>query len=297
VFIDGVTPTPIRYFRHRVTPDYFATLGIPMLRGRSFTLADRDSTPFVVVISDAMARRFWPGADPIGRRIRLGDATSAEATIVGVAGTARFRDLTTNLAGATSEPDIYVAFAQRPDPDLALVVRTRDRAENPATLIAALQREVNAIDPGLPLFRITPMTDFLDQQTAAGRFGSTVLGSFSVIALLLASIGIYGVLAFVIGLSRREIAIRMALGASRARVVSLIVRQGMSLVAVGLLIGLVGAYFTTGALSTQLFGVTATDPVTFLVVPALLAAVALAASYLPSRSAARIDPQQALKSD
>ena len=296
-FIDGLTPTPSRYFRHRVTPDYFATLGIPILRGRSFTPADRDSTPFVVVIGDAMARRFWPGADPVGRRIRLGDATSLEATIVGVAGNARHRDLTTNLGAPTSEPDIYVAFAQRSDMDLSLAVRTAEGAGSRAALIAAIQREVNALDPGLPLYRVTPMADVLARQTATGRFGSTVLGSFSVVALLLASIGIYGVLAFVIGLSRREIAIRMALGATRARVVGLIVRQGMSLVGVGLAIGLVGAYFATALLSTQLFGVTATDPATFIVVPAVLAAVALAASYLPSRSAARIDPQQALKSD
>jgi putative ABC transport system permease protein len=296
-FIDGLTPVPTRYFRHRVTPDYFATLGIPILRGRSFTPADRDSTPFVAVISDAMARRFWPGADPLGRRIRMGDVTGLEATIVGVAGNARHRDLTTNLGAPTTEPDIYVAFAQRSDADLWLTVRAGEGAGNRAALIAAIQREVNALDPGLPLYRVAPMADFLARQTATARFGSTVLGSFSIVALLLASIGIYGVLAFVIGLSRREIAIRMALGASRARVVGLIVRQGMSLVGVGLAIGLVGAYFATALLSTQLFGVTATDPATFAVVAAVLAAVALAASYLPSRSAARIDPQQALKSD
>ena len=222
---------------------------------------------------------------------------AASATIVGVAGTARFRDLTTNLAAATSEPDIYLAFAQRSDPDLSLVVRTGARRDAQAAVVAAIQREVNAIDPGLPLYRVTSLTDLLGRQTATGRFGSTVLGAFSVMALVLAGIGIYGVLAFVIGLSRREIAIRMALGATRARVVALIVRQGMSLVGVGLATGLAATYFATEALSTQLFGVTETDPLTFAVVPVVLAAVALAASYLPSRSAARIDPQQALKSD
>jgi len=298
-FIDGLTPTPARYFRHRVTPGYFETLGIPILRGRSFTAADRDSTPLVVVISDAMARRFWPGADPIGRRVRLGDATGAEATIVGVVGTARFRDLTTDLSNRSSEPDIFVSFAQRTDPDLSLIVRTSaSRASaDQAALVAAIQREVSALDAGLPLYRVTPMSDYVARQTAASRFGSTVLGGFSVVALVLASIGIYGVLAFVIGLSRREIAIRMALGATRARVIALIVRQGMSLVGAGLALGLVGAFFATEALSTQLFGVSATDPATFIVVPAILALVALAASYLPSRTAARIDPQQALKSD
>ena len=189
---------------------------------------------------------------------------------------------------------MFFSFAQRSDADLSLIVRT---SADQATAIAAIQREVSAIDPGLPLYRVTRMTDLVAQQTATGRFGSTLLGSFSVVALLLAAIGIYGVLAFVIGLSRREIAIRMALGATRARVVRLIVRQGMTLVGVGLVLGLVGAYFATDALSTQLFGVTATDPLTFVVVPLLLAVVALAATYLPSRMAARIDPQQALKSD
>ncbi|HUQ83169.1 MAG TPA: ABC transporter permease [Gemmatimonadaceae bacterium] len=297
MFIDGVTPVPTRYFRHRVSPDYFATLGIPLLRGRSFTDADRDSTPLVVVISEAMERRFWPNADAVGHRVRLGDATGAEAMVVGVVGTARFRDLTTNLGAASSEPDIFVSFAQRSDVDLSLVVRASGRVSSRSALVAAVQREVGAIDAGLPLYRIASMSDYIARQTATGRFGSTVLGSFSIVALLLASIGIYGVLAFVIGLSRREIAIRMALGATRGRVVALIVRQGMSLVGAGLALGLVGAFFATEALSSQLFGITATDPATFVAVPLVLAAVALAASYLPSRTAARIDPQQALKSD
>jgi len=163
--------------------------------------------------------------------------------------------------------------------------------------MAGVQREVNAIDPGLPLYRVTRMSDLLARQTASARFGSTVLGSFSAVAMLLAAIGIYGVLAFVISLSRGEIAIRLALGATRGRVVGLIVRQGMTLVAFGIAVGLVVAYFATAVLSTQLFGVTATDPLTFVAVPLVLATIALAASYLPSRAAARIDPQQALKSD
>ena len=163
--------------------------------------------------------------------------------------------------------------------------------------MAAVQREIGALDAGLPLYQVTRMPDLVARQTATARFGSTVLASFSVVAMVLAAIGVYGVLAFVIGLSRREIAIRLALGATRARVIGLIVRQGMTLVGAGLLVGLVGAYYATGALATQLFGVTPTDPLTFAVVPIVLALIALAASYLPSRAAARIDPQQALKSD
>jgi predicted permease len=294
MFVDGVTPEPVRSYRHRVTPDYFATLGIPVVSGRVFTAADRDSAQDVAVISAAAARRFWPGQDPVGRQFRFGDATGSLVTIVGVVGSARFRDLTTDLTASTSEPDVFYSFAQLPDADLSLLVRA---SGDQSTVMAAIQREVSAIDPGLPLYRVTRMSDLVARQTATARFGSSVLGSFSLVAMLLASIGIYGVLAFVIGLSRREIAIRLALGATRGRVVRLIVRQAMTLVAIGVLVGLVGAYYATGELSTQLFGVTATDPLTFAVVPLLLATIALAASYLPSRTAARIDPQQALKSD
>ena len=294
MFVDGVTPEPVRSYRHRVTPDYFATLGIPVVSGRSFTAADRDSAQDVAIISAAAARRFWPGQDPVGRQVRFGDATGSRVTIVGVVGTARFRDLTTDLTASTSEPDIFYSFAQLPDVDLSLLVRT---SGDESTVMAAIQREVNAIDPGLPLYQVSRMSDLVSRQTATARFGSSVLGSFSLVAMLLASIGIYGVLAFVIGLSRREIAIRLALGATRGRVVRLIVRQGMTLVAIGVAVGLMGAYYATGAISTQLFGVTTTDPLTFGVVPLVLAAIALAASYLPSRTAAHIDPQQALKSD
>jgi predicted permease len=292
IFVDGVTRDPVRSYRHRVTPDYFSTLGIPLLGGRAFTSADRDSAQDVAIVSQATARRFWPGKDPIGQQIRFGDQTGPKVTVIGVVGNARYRDLTTDLA--SSEPDVFYSFAQLPDADLSLVVRT---SGDETSVMAAIQREVNALDRGLPLYRVTRMTNLLDQQTATSRFGSMVLASFSAVALLLASIGIYGVLAFVIGLSRREIAIRLALGATSARVVGLIVRQGMVLVGIGVVVGLVGAYFGTAALSTLLFGVTATDPVTFAAVPLLLIAVALGAAYLPSRSAARIDPQLALKSD
>jgi len=294
IFVDGVTPEPVRAYRHRVTPDYFATLGIPVLQGRTFTSADRDSAQDVAIISEAAARRYWPGQDAVGRELRFGDQTGSKVTVVGVVGTVRFRDLTTDLTALTSEPDVYFSFAQLTDVDLSLVVRT---SGDQATVMAAIQREVSAIDPGLPLYRVVAMRDLVARQTATARFGSSVLASFSMVAMALAAIGIYGVLAFVIGLSRREIAIRLALGATRGRVVRLIVRQGMTLVAIGMALGLVGAYYATGALSAQLFGVTATDPVTFAGVAALLAAIALAASYLPSRMAARIDPQQALKSD
>jgi hypothetical protein len=173
-----------------VTPDYFATLGIPVVSRRSFTAADRDSAQDVAIISAAAARRFWPAQDPVGRQFRLGDASGSRVTIVGVVGTARFRDLTTDLTASTSEPDIFFSFAQLPDVDLSLLVRT---SGDESTVMAAIQREVSAIDPGLPLYQISRMSDLVARQTATARFGSSVLGSFSLVAMLLASIGIYGV--------------------------------------------------------------------------------------------------------
>jgi predicted permease len=148
MFVDGVTPEPVRSYRHRVTPDYFATLGIPVVSGRSFTTADRDSAQDVAIISASAARRFWPGQDPVGRKFRFGDATGSRVTIVGVVGTARFRDLTTDLTTATSEPDIFYSFAQLPDADLSLLVRT---SGDQSTVMAAIQREVSVIDAGLPV--------------------------------------------------------------------------------------------------------------------------------------------------
>ena len=246
------------------------------------------------MVSEAAARRFWPNEDALGRRLRLGDANGPEATVVGVVGNARFRDLTTDLGAASSEPDLYFSFAQRTDADLSLVIRA---SAGQASVMAAVQEQLRAIDPGLPLYRIAPMTDYVAQQTATNRFGSTLLGSFSIVALMLASIGIYGVLAFVIGLSRREIAIRMALGATRGRVVGLIVRQGMTLVLAGLALGVGASVLVTGFLPPEIFGVSRGYPATFGVAASVLLAVALAATYLPSRSAVRIDPQLALKSD
>jgi hypothetical protein len=213
----------------------------------------------VVVITEAMAQRYWPNADAVGRRIRFGDASGTEATIVGVVATPRFRDLTSSVLAPSSEPDVFLSFAQRPDGDFAVVVRT---ADDPATLTNAIQRELSAIDPGVPLYHAAPLADLLGRQTAAARFGSTLLGTFSIVALLLAAIGIYGVLAFVIGLSRRDRdparAWRHCWPSDRAhRPAEHAARRG------GLAVGLAGAYLASGLLSTQLFGVSATDPATF----------------------------------
>jgi predicted permease len=280
----------IRYYRHRVTPGFFEALRIPVLAGRVFTERDGPDAPLVVVLSEAGASRLFPDENPVGRRIAFSATTTAE--VIGIVANARFRDLTTTLE--TTEPDVYYAFAQRTAGGLELVVRSR---LEPSTLLPSVRAAVRELDPTLPIYAESPLGDALRSQTAAARFGSAVLGTFSVVALLLAAIGIYGVLSFLVGASRREIAIRMALGAAASRVLGLVVRRGLVLAIVGLVLGLGGALLASGALASQLFGVDATDPFTYVVVSTTLLGVALLASWLPARRAMRIEPQDALKGE
>lgn len=284
----------IRYYRHRVTPEYFSTLHIPLLIGRPFTRHDREDQPRVAIASEAMARRLWPGADPVGKRISLSGPSGPWVTVIGVTANAKYRDLTADPMDPAMGPDLYLPFAQSPDPDAEVVVRS---SRDPVALTAVIQREVAAIDPGLPIFRAEPMTATLAQQTANDRFGAFLLALFSGMALVLAAIGIYGVLAFVVRGSRRDIAIRMAIGANQDEVVGLVVRQGMIMAFVGVALGLTFALLATRALSALLFGVTATDPVTFGAISLLIGFVMLLASYLPARTAARVDPITVLRSD
>jgi predicted permease len=281
-----------RYYRHSVTPEYFSSLGIALVRGRSFNSADRDSAPGVAIINEATARRLWPNADPVGRRLRLGQGDSLEATIVGVVADARFRDLTTPLA--TSEPDIYFPMSQVSTRGLQIAVRS---SLPPEQIAASVRREIAAIDPAVPLFGVLPMERLLAQQTAQGRFGSVVLTAFGVSALVLAAVGLYGVLAFIVSLRRREIGIRLALGATSSRVLEGVIGQGTMLAAIGLAIGVIAAYFSTRVLENQLFGVGARDPLVFVMSGLALLLVAVAASWVPARRASLVDPQIALKSE
>ena len=281
-----------RYYRHSVTPEYFAVLGVRLVRGRTFTAADRDSAPGVAIINEATARRLWRGADPVGRHIRLGAADGPEATIVGVVADTRFRDLTTPLA--TSEPDVYYPMAQAPARNLQIGVRS---SLPPEQVASAVRRELAAMDPSIPLFGVQPLQDLLAQQTARGRFGSAVLTAFGLAALVLAAVGLYGVLAFVVSLRRREIGIRLALGATSGHVLEGVIGQGAALAALGLVAGSVVALVATRAIEAQLFGVGARDPLVFVGAAVVLLLVALAASWVPARRAARVDPQIALRAE
>jgi len=210
----------LRYYRHLVTPDFFATLGIPIVVGRAFTWQDRRTTPLVAIVNDAAAVRIWGQGNAVGRRFRLGGGQGQPVEIVGVAGTARIRDLTSDLSRAGVEPDVYFPYAQSTDRNIEIAVR---RADGSPTPLAALQQAVRNLDAGLPLFRVRPLEDAVWQQTSTARFVTSLLTMFSGAALLLAAIGLYGLIAYVVGLSRREIAIRLALGADRRGVAWLIV--------------------------------------------------------------------------
>ena len=287
-------PEPVRYYRHYVTPEFFATLDIPIVRGRAFAASDLRSASQVVILSESGARRLFPGEDAIGRTLPLRNGPLLEVTVVGVARDARFRDLTTNLGAPRTEPDLFFPFVQRTSADIEIAVRSP--TGQPATA-DALRQEVAALDPTVPLYGIAPLTESLRRQTATARFGSLLLLVFSAVALVLAAIGLYGVIAFVVSLSRREIAIRMALGAQAAAVQRLVVRNAMTLVSAGVLAGLIVATMLTRVLGNLLFAIGPRDPMTFVSVAVTVLAVAFVASYVPARRAARIEPQFALKSE
>ena len=291
IFVPDVNDR-FRYYRHYVTPEYFSSLSIRLVRGRPFTQADRDTIPKVAIINESTARRIWRGTDPVGRRLRLGGPDGPEVTIVGVVVDARFRDLTTPLA--TSEPDVYFAMAEASTRNLHVAVRS---SLPPEQLATAVRREVAAIDPTIPLFGVRPLAELLAQQTARGRFGSVVLTAFGLSALVLAAVGLYGVLAFIVSLRRREIGIRLALGATSGRVLEGVIGQGTVLAVMGLAIGVAAAFFSTRVLESQLFGVGARDPVVFVGSAVALLLVAVAASWVPARRAANVDPQVALRAE
>jgi predicted permease len=286
----------VPYARHRVSPEYFATLGIPLERGRAFTPADGPDTPRVAVVSASMARRLWRDRDPVGQRFSLTgtDGPLPWVEVVGVVADVRFRDLTGDLLAPLATIDVYFPFAQQTDETIEIAVRG---GSDPATLAADLRRLVQELDPTLPLFQMAPLSDALARQTSAARFGSLMLSLFAGIATVLAAVGIYGLLAFVVGTSSRDLAIRMALGAASASVVGLVVRMGMSLAGLGGLLGLLIAVPSTRVLTSFLFGVRASDPVTMAGVTALLLLVSLLACWGPARRASRVAPQAALKAE
>ncbi|HZS03644.1 MAG TPA: ABC transporter permease [Blastocatellia bacterium] len=268
-----------------VNHEYFRAMRIPLLGGRNFTEAEVHDNAKVVLISDVLARRCFAGENPLGQRLRL-DSMGQEAwEIIGIVGDVRHRGLDVELRQTIYFPTLRLGYSN-------LVIRT---ATDPATLAAAVRKEVAAIDPNQPVASVKTMEQWVAESVAGPRFRTLLLGLFSAVALLLSVVGIYGVMSYAVAERTHEIGVRVALGARAGDVLRLVIGQGMVLALVGVVIGLIASFALTRLMKTLLFGVSATDPATFAGVALLLAVVALAACYLPARRATKVDPLVALR--
>jgi putative ABC transport system permease protein len=276
-----------------VTPGFHRTLCISLVKGRLFTDADNGRTAPVAIVNESMARRYWPNQEVLGKRFKWGPAESSRIwiTVVGVVA-----NLKQNNLAADVSPGVYLPIPQMPQDSAIrgfyLAIRT---TSDPTAIVSNLRQIVRSLDPELPLFQVRPMEEVLSESVAPRRFNMLLLAAFAGLALLLASIGIYGVMSYSVSQYTHEIGIRMALGAKAADVLHLIIRQGMGLVIIGLGIGTAGALTLTRVMSSLLFDVKPWDPLTLTSVSVLLAAVAFAASYIPARRATRVDPMIALR--
>ena len=270
------------------TIDYFSAMGIPLRSGRLFTRFDREGSQSVALIGETMARRFWPDEDPVGKKIKLAFLGQPKVReIIGVVGDARHTGLDSN-----PRTEIFLPHPQEPYGSMTYVVRTPQES---ATLLQAVKKEVWAVNKDLPFASIATIDELVSRSLGERRFNLLLLGSFAIIALTLASIGIYGLMSFSISRRTHEFGVRMALGAQTRDVITLVLREGMVLTMIGVALGLVASIALTRLLSSLLFGVTATDPATFAVVSLVLAGVALAACLVPARRATRVDPMVALR--
>jgi len=273
-------------------PDYFRTMGIPVLKGRDFSERDDHNSTPVAIVSDAFARQFFPGENPIGKRIEPGISTwenedSTMREIIGVVADIHNRALNTD-----PKPVYYLPQSQVPFNELAMVVKT---SNDPRALINGVTREVEAMDSELPVFNVKTMDEYVSSSVAAPRFNTTLLSIFASVALVLTIIGLYGVMSYSVAQRTNEIGIRMALGAQAGDVLGLIVKDGVKIVGVGLLLGIGGALVLTRLMESLLFGVTTRDPLTFVAIAGLLSLVAMLACYIPAWRATRVDPLEALR--
>jgi predicted permease len=275
-----------------VSGHYFQTMEIPLREGRLFDDRDVMENPRVAIVDDYMAQQLWPGQDAVGRRIHIGGIDDTKApwiTVVGVVG--RVKQYTLD---SDSRIAFYLPHTQYPTRAMNVVVRG---SGNPGALAPAVKQQVHEIDRDLPVYNLISMQQRVDLSLARRRFAMLLLAVFAFTSLTLATIGIYGVLAYLVGQGTREIGIRMALGATRSSILRLVVGRGFLLALSGVACGVTGALLLTRLMRTLLFGVTANDPLTFFVIPLLLVLVSLLATIIPARRAAEIDPAECLRSD
>jgi predicted permease len=270
-----------------VGPNYFTTMETPLLRGRDFAETDRSGAPGVVVLNETLAATLWPGEDALGKRVSVNGPEGPFLEVVGVARDGKYRSL-----GETPHPYIYQPLLQSYDPKMTLIVRT---SGEPQSVAAAVREQIRALDPNLPVADVKTLRDQLNLSLFPARAAAWTLVGFGVLALLLAAIGIYGVVSYSVAQRTREIGVRMALGAKGKDVLRLVLGQGLFVIAVGLALGLLLAGAATRVIAGFLYGVGVTDPLTFVGVPLLLGFVALGASYIPARRATKVDPLEALR--
>jgi len=275
--------------RRTATPDYFKAMGISLVRGRYFETRDTEGTPGVAIVDESLAQTYWPNQDPIGKRVHFGGPESKAPwlSVVGVVQHVRNRTLE-----ARSRVELYIPEDQQPFNGMTLAIRT---AGNPLSLVPTIQREVTAIDPDLPIYRVLTMNEVMGDSLQRRRLALTLLAGFAGLALLLAAIGIYGVTSYVVAQRRTEIGVRMALGANRAQVLGMIMRNGMTTIAIGLALGVVLSLTLTRLMSGLLFSVHASDPLALTGASFVLIVAALVAIFIPARRATRVNPMSALR--
>jgi putative ABC transport system permease protein len=272
----------------RASVNYFRAMGIPLRQGRTFAEQDGPDAQPVVVINEEAARRIWPGEEPVGKRVRfLGTTQEPWSTVIGVIGNIKHFGLDTE-----ARPEVYITFAQGPPVTPLLAIRT---SVDPSSVIAAIRRELRSLEPRLVMYNFAPMTELVTESLTERRFNTLLIGLFAVLALVLAAVGVYGVMSYLVRQRTHEIGIRMALGAERREVLKLVMGQGLMLALVGVAIGLGAAFALTRLMSSLLFGVSATDFVTFGGISLLLMVVSLLACYVPARRATKVDPMVALR--
>jgi predicted permease len=295
ITVEGRTPPAGEEFINvdirTVAGGYFSAMQIPIARGRMFHATDTPDTPRVAIIDERMARDLWPNEEAIGKRVRSGGAasTSPWITIVGVAGNVKQYTL-----DGDSRIAMYLSHQQSSSRSMNVVMRT---SADPAGLTAMVRQAVRDLDPALPLYNVRTMTDRVAESLARRKFAMQLLTLFALVALGLAAIGVYGVMAYMVSQGTRELGIRLALGATPRAVLLLVVRHAAIVAAIGVVVGVVAALLVTRFMRALLFGVDAADPLTFVTIASTLAAVTLLAGYIPARRAARIDPVVSLRAE